>query len=743
MNLKGKIGGGSVLPLICLLLAASVVPSLGSAAIGNPVESTRGERFSLEQATTFQRNNSTIRHENPNKVDETDDLTGIKKWLSGQLSETLIDCTNGLEVGQYDACDRLDEDYPEWLSKYFDVANSTDSSEDDSEAESFERAKEDQQQYASNVKKFRKTLSEYRKARENGNTVRARNRARELQRLAEQVNNTDTNLTQNYRTIGETTQANVTEAVVTIDTITRNVTRTVNEIEREQFANATITASASSERISFVNPFVVTGRLTTDNGTALANRTVQLQAGNRTLETTTNATGTFNFSYRPTLLKLDTEQMTVRYVPADTSVYLGNETRLPVEVKQVTPSINVSLEPDDARFGNRVTVRGRIDVDGAAAQSVPVSISMDEQQLGRVLTLPDGRFKFTTRVPADVPAGEQAVRTALPTEGRALAGVNETRSITVRPTSTALTVNSSQIDGRELRVTGRLMTEEGTPVAGQSIDLQLKGTTVGYTRTTSNGTYATTVIAPRTLSADRTGNTTAVLVAIYNDEGTNLEPSRAKTSVRFVGLSDQSSGVGISSSSSWTTDLLSLWETLTQCKYCELGAGGASGLPQLFQLILGTGTLLVVLGGYDVYRRRNRDLTDQPVDSSNDQDGEADISETDKLAPLDMAREQLAAGDPDRAVATAYAATRSWLDTALRLVSPRTHWDFAAACEWCNLSDEQLDTIRRLTAMYEQAAFAPDTPSDERAAEAIECAHRLNEDDIAADSSPTEQTTEG
>jgi hypothetical protein len=736
VKLKCEIGGGFVLPLICLLLAAAVVPSLGSAAIGNPAENTRGERFSLEQATTFQRNNSTVQHENPNEVDETDDLTGIKKWLSGQLSETLVDCTNGLEIGQYKACDRLDEDYPDWLSKYIDIANTTESSEDNSEAESFERAKENQQQYASNVEEFRRTLSEYRKARENGNTVRARNHARELQRLAEQVSETGTNLTQNYRTIGETTQANTTEAIVTIDNITRNVTGTVDEIEREQFVNATIVADASSEQFSFVNPLVVTGQLTTDNGTALANRMVQLQAGNRTLETITNATGRFSFSYRPTMLTLNTEQVTVRYVPADTSVYLGNETTLPVEVKQVMPTINASLEPNEAQFDDRVTVSGRVNVDREAARSVPVSIAVDEQRVGRVRTSSDGRFEFTTRVPADVPTGEQAVKVSLPTDGRALAGINMTRSITIRPTSTALTVNGSQTDGGELRVAGRLTTKDGTPIAGQSIDLQLNGTTVGYARTTSNGTYATTVTVPRTVGADQTGNTTAELIAIYDDEGTNLEPSRARTSVRFAGFSSQSPGVAPSISS--TTDLFWLWEILTQCKYCKLGTGGAGGLPQLLQLILGTGTLLIALGGYGVYRRRNRDQTDQPVDSSSSQDGEADMSETDQLAPLDIAREQLAAGDPDRAVATAYAATRSWLDTALRLVSPRTHWDFAAACEWCNLSDEQLDTIRRLTATYEQAAFAPDTPSDERAAEAIECAHQLNEDDIAADSTPTD-----
>jgi hypothetical protein len=151
--------------------------------------------------------------------------------------------------------------------------------------------------------------------------VRARNRARELQRLAEQVSETGTNLTQNYRTIGETTQANTTEAIVTIDNITRNVTGTVDEIEREQFVNATIVADASSEQFSFVNPLVVTGQLTTDNGTALANRMVQLQAGNRTLETTTNAIGRFNFSYRPTLLTLNTERV-------DSSVRSGGHVRV-------------------------------------------------------------------------------------------------------------------------------------------------------------------------------------------------------------------------------------------------------------------------------------------------------------------------------------------------------------------------------------------------------------------------------
>jgi hypothetical protein len=749
------VTGSIAVVLLGLALLAVTVPIGGAAGGPATTMADRPAATGLVQqngstGTATPENDSIVRHRNPAQVDEGRNLSDVENWLSGRMRETLVDCSEGIEVGSYDACEELNGEYPDWLDQYVDVARETEGTDDDNASESFERAGKRQRRYVNHTETFNETLSSYREARRNGETERARELARRLRRTANRINETGANLTRNYRTIGNATRVDTRAAINTTTAITGNVTETVATIEREQFRNTTVVARAPAAQLSFLDPLRVIGRVTTANGSGLAFTRVRLVAGNRTLETRTDSRGAFAFTYRPTLLDLDTRRIAVRHAPENASLYLGNETTLPVDAEQVEPTIDTTVRPAEAGFGDRVTVEGRVGARGTPAGSVPVAVSVGGRRLGTVRTGPEGRFAGTVRLPTGVPAGNRTVAASLPLEGRALAGVETTARLTVVRTPTALAVrgaavNDSELNGSRLggasngslpnanarngsaanestasatgsgdrpanasavRVAGRLTTANGTPVGGQRVALWLDGTAVGEARTGPNGSYATTVAVPRSVIADRSGTVALALVAVYDEAGTNLGASRASTRVDLV--------------------LPAAERSLLDRLAYAIGT-----LPPAARFALGSGTMAVALVVAYWLRRRLR--SDRSPEPSGDAPGGTDAAEGERGEPrlsalLDAADEQLAGGDAERAIATAYAAARARLGGELGLDAALTHWEFLTACRSRELDGGRLDALRGLTEAYEQAAFAPWSPSPEAATEAIGTARRFGDE---------------
>src|SRR5699024_3988579 len=151
---------------------------------------------------------------------------------------------------------------------------------------------------------------QYRSARQNGSTQRAKRLARRAQRIARNVNETSSQLIRGYRTIGNGTPQNLSSAVDATNVTTQNVTTVAETISIKQFKNTTISARAADRRISFVDPLRVSGRLTTAYGTPLDDRRIVLDAGDQRRRTTTDAAGRYSFVYRPTLLSLRSEEHT-------------------------------------------------------------------------------------------------------------------------------------------------------------------------------------------------------------------------------------------------------------------------------------------------------------------------------------------------------------------------------------------------------------------------------------------------
>ncbi|WP_273836281.1 DUF4129 domain-containing protein [Halococcus sp. PRR34] len=694
--------------LIALLITTAGLP-LASATITDHHAADRAYQVEPDPP-----NNTTVVHEDPATADDDGNVSEVQGWLSSRLGETLVDCSAGLEVGNYDACNQS-ENYPDWLDKYVNVTRSSDS--ETNKTTEFQRARENQTEYANDVQRFRRTVEQYRAARRNGNTERAQRLARRAQRISRQVNETGTQLTRDYRTIDNGTSQNLSVAVTTTDATTQNVTTVAESVSVAQFRNTTITATAADRRISFTDPLRVSGRLAMANGTPLADRTIVLQAGGQTRRTTTDGAGRYAISYRPTLPSLDTRRVSVRYRPTNQSVFRSNRTSVPVTIRQVQPNVQAQATPQRVGFGDLVSVSGRVTANETGVRSIPIAISAGGQELrltggDRARTAANGRFRQAQQLPADIDSGRQTVRVALPLEDRALGNASTSVPITVTSTPTVLatnvsqqSVNGSAVGGPIVRVEGRLAAN-GEPLPNRSVSVGLNNSTTSVT-TDENGSYTTNVTVPQAVFAGQTGSTTTTVGVTYDGTDTNLESSRRRASIQLT-VPTQSSGI------------------------LERFVNAFGALPVTYRLLIGLGVVFLV--GYAIHRLREwiglGGMGDSLSEISTAEDAESATDE--RVLPeslLETARDRLSAGDSVHAVGLAYAAVRRALEHDSDRTNTYTHWEFFDAYLDRDVGERRGAALRRLTELYERATFSQRSLTTEMASSALDEARTVADRD--------------
>jgi hypothetical protein len=132
-------------------------------------------------------------------------------------------------------------------------------------------------------------------------------------------------------------------------------------------------------------------------------------------------------------------------------------------------------------------MRGRVAVGAVGAAAVPVMVTLDGRNLGQVQTDGAGRFTLETGiVPADGP-GRVEVEAAVALEGRALGPGVGSDTVSVRTSATRLLVNATQVSGREIRIQGRLLTEDGLGVGNEQVAIEVNGTGIDTVTTGTDG----------------------------------------------------------------------------------------------------------------------------------------------------------------------------------------------------------------------------------------------------------------
>lgn len=661
--------------------------------------------------------NDTERHQNPDEYGEDGDSDGVQSWLLDRLSRQLGDSAIELSEGEYDlAREFLGDEYDDRLGQYVEVAGETDG---ESAEETFEETRDEQERLADLLEAYEETRAEYEAALEAGETERARELARELVALAEELDTVSENLGKLYDEIEELTGADLSEAATAVSETNEATQSESAEIRSAEFTETSLEIEATDETISFLDPLQATGVFLTAEGERIPNETVQLSiADERTLTVETDGDGEFEFTYRPTTLPLETSSLLVEYVPDSQSVYLGGETSMPVTLEQVQPQIVELSAPAELAFAERATVSGDLLVSDVPVNGVEVELSIDGYHLGEA-TVSEGSFEEQIRLPASVPAGEQRLTVELPGEDRALAGAVETSDVTVRETETELSLDATS-SGEEIAVNGTLAAGGGIPVDDAQIKLRVDGASAG-TVTVADGEFAETL----TVDAAEAGEDIRIQ-ATYDGANSNLVGSAAETvvSVELSGSGDtgqpsspaetglDSGGVLIGLVGVF--GLISVLALVWWVRNHDASEFPFSKYPPVYEAIT---ALQEVVGAPEAEEPAGTEGSPSTAAS----DAEKPVVTT---SLLEHAQEQLQSDRPAVAVQASYSAVRRDLESRLGITDPLTHWEFYRAYRGTG-DGSGAETFRAVTEAYERATFSGEEVSSDSAREAFEQARQL------------------
>lgn len=641
--------------------------------------------------------NETPRHHNPEEYEGSGDPSGLQGWFSDRLVDRLQGSTVALSEGQYDlAREHVGEEYQELAGKYAEVSGEA-GGEDRSD--SFEAAREEQARLAETVEEYYEVRAEYEAAREAGNDLEARQHARRLIELANEIEESSERVDERYDELGEETEQDLSASQDNVATVNRSVQEDQAEVSAQQFFETRLELSTERETISFLEPLNATGELRAADGTAVGNEEIRLEIGGQTEYVETDSTGAFELEHRPRDLPLDADELTVEFVPENQSSYLGSETTLTVSTEQVTPTITTLTATESGAYGDTISVEGALYVDDVPVDGVPLSVHLGEDRLGTV-DVTDGSFEEEFLLPRSISAGEHDLRVALELEDRALAPTAETTRVTVLETRTTLSAEASMIDG-DVRLSGVLETEDGEGLENESVEVALDGTTIATVSTGEDGEIDETIgdLPP----AD--GEST--LTVAYDDPTSNLASSEAATTVRFSEPGD---------------DAPERFSAIPTWALVALGLLGATA----------------VVAGSWWHRRPSGPLSERPENpnsSANPRELRAHRDPDLIRTLLTRSRQALARDRPDLAVQLSYAAARRSLDEGQQ-DGALTHWEFFERFDGqpkTGADDRKASQLYELTAGYERATFDDEAVDRGVAETLLEYATRLCDADEESD----------
>jgi len=671
-----------------------------------------------------------VEHENPDEVREDGNLTAVQRWLGAEMTEIQLNCAENLSAVDSAACDRLDEEYPDYLSEYVSVERER--TGDDETARQYEEAREQQQELVEERAEYEETYEEYQEAREAGDEEQARRLARELQNHSARITELRRAQVRTYEQLERQTGNEYDRGIDATAAVVAETSNRTRQVEAAAFTPTELTATTDSEVASFTSPATVSGSLIDENGTRLADRRIALVVDGLVVATTeTDASGGYEATYRPTATETGATTVEAVYRPTNGEVYLSSNATANVTVRSDEPSVSFDSDTDDVGFGDPVAANVTVTVDGEPAELVPVTLFLGDERIARNRTGENGSVTLDGTVPATVPDGERDLRVRVSSEGAALEPVETTQSVTVVETETELTI-AGLLDGDELVLSGRLRTVDGRTVSGQQVGVNVDAEVRESTTTDDFGRYEVRV--PRETGGD---NEWAVS-ADYDESDTNLAPATTSRTLEAEGL-ETANGTAAG-----TDGFVEEGRALLSTRKGQLGAAVAllllAAVPLLYRRRREEETASDAFEGFPTADENDGDSAssdDQPTTGAVEATAtEATSSPAPAPAPdpLELARQRLLEGAPSEAVRLGYGAVRNELlqRTGSGQQDTRTHWEFYRDTA-PELPESRAAALESLTEAYERAAFAPAGVTERTAESAVEAAAECLEDSSVTD----------
>ncbi|WP_160166823.1 HEPN domain-containing protein [Halogeometricum pallidum] len=704
MNVSVARSVWTTLAVLALVTAVAAVPPVVGASDAGSADIERGGTDIRAQQTTptTATNNTSVRHANPEEAESENTEDALRAQLTARLADRLGNSSVQISEGQYNrAKGLLGEEYVDTLGKYADVA---DENGEEETADDFERAGETQRNLSDSLAEYRETERAYQEAKSAGNEGEARRLARELVRIGEDIDRQSTELDETYAQLGNRTSIDFSGARERIRTVQRDTAASTAQIRDAELSATTLTVDATGETASFVDPLRIEGRLLAGDESPVADRSITLRVGERLYTLKTDADGRFELDYRPASLSVDASQVTVRYLPQTTSVYIGSNASVPIAVEQVNGSVEFESVPDEVGFNDSVAVTGQVVVDDRPVSNLPVNATIGQQSVGNGATDADGRFSMNRTLPVDVPDGEQRLRVASGADSAVVVNATEPVTVTATPTNLTLTLTP---DGGTVVASGRL-TADGAGVSDRQIALSVDGDVVTETMTGDDGRYQVRFDS-RLLHED------ATVTVRFDGSETNLESASA-TMTRGGGAGGAGNPVfGVGSVGSGVPGIGGVGGSDGSIVAPATGQDG----PSTERIAFGAAAAVLILAaGWYAVRRWLGSSGSASVNEA-ETDG---TTEDDDAEPIPSPVALLAQGQMQAALLAAYQSVQRALAPSLD-ETPKTHREFFRACQ--RTGAVPMDALRVLNDAYERAVYSDRELSLDEARNAIMAAEQI------------------
>lgn len=632
----------------------------------------------------------TIRYVDPANISDTPPRATSLERAGLQIAESLgirLEVSaNELSEQNYSAAEStLGPAYQSDVVRLTEIAEATENTSDDQLAQALETVGTNQRVAVDTAQEFQTLYTAYQQARAGQNETRAREIAQELAATTTELNRTSSNLTAAYAELAELNETRAERAQQQIEEALAQAEQLSENAQQSTYIETNISINSVSAEASPSQPLTISGTLRDTNGTALANRTVELATPQGPIQTQTNDSGEFNFTHAPTQLPAGTSPLSIQYIPRETAGYLGSEATVSPQVSSHPPTVSVNSTPATLSNTSTATVTGTALVDQQALSGIPIRVRLDGTVLGETETDQTGTFRVPVSVPITTAAGERVLTIEAGGAGQAVELATEQRSVTVEPIETDLEISATRTNTTTVAVSGQLTRPDDQPVASQLVTITVGDQPVGYLQTDPTGQFASEFTLTDAHPAINGTEQTTTVSAEFTNETTHLTPAQASTTVTFFPVE---------------------------------GVFGY-GIPALgwaFGVIVGTvGIASVAVIWW--YRKDDSDETTQS-DSSVTPDSAVPTTDENPTATASPASlferaETVIDSAPDEALQVGYLAARRALAEQINADAPTsvpsaTHWEFYQTIESADVIDEELTAaFESLTVAYEQSTFTP------------------------------------
>lgn len=626
-------------------------------------------------------------HLNPDEIDTAGDLDGLETFLRGELDGQLADSLANMDEGDYERARAvLGEEYEGDLSRYRDLAADLDT---EAQAELFGAAQSEQQEFVDAVESYETTREEYEQAREDGDSERARELAREMAAAADSIDSSGEGLSGTYQSLDNETDQDYTEPIGNIENRRTEARNTSQQISESELTVTTLSAATTQSAVSFTDNLSITGELRTDDGDPIDQRQAQFVIQDQSYTVDLDSSGEFELTVRPEGVWETADDLQLRYSPAGSSEYLGSQANLSVAVEPTATTIELDSVSERASYDEPITVTGTLTATdtGEPVPTAPVELSVAGSRLSTTETTTDGQFEFEGEIPGSVDTGETAATVELSASSLALDHSRAETSVDIAPAETEIAVDATVIEEVDteplVELRGSLESADGRAVESMPVSLSVAGTEVDVVETDSDGTFVEKVSFPDDADPDEE----VLIEATFEGSGSNLESAASSTTVVVPETVLESVGLEFISGSQLTVGVL------------------------LFGL-------MVVLGAVGWVFRRQSSTPDQITTphSQSDVATENAAAETNaKQDLLDAAAASLDDGANESAATLAYAAVRRQLDDDVEVGETATPWEWYRGCVAAGV--DQLSEVETLVEAFEQVTFAPETAENAAAAQ--------------------------